>query len=375
MKKPSTIFHLDGERGLRGGQRQLLYLAAAQKARGRRAVVWARAGSELERAAEAAGLVARRLPYLFEWDPASAAVLAAAARREGAILHSHTAHAAGVAALAGLSGAPVVMHRRVDFPVSRASAALKYARAGRVAAVSRAIAALLVEAGLPADKVAVVPDAVPVDETEASWLGGGHAFRPPTPAERDLSRRALAAELGLDPSAEWIGNLAALVPHKDHDTLLAAAVIVLMRRPRARFLIAGRGPEETRLFESIKRMGLLGRVLLLGQREPLPLLRALDLYCQSSWGEGMGSVLIEAAALGLPVAATAAGGIPEVVAHGETGLLVPPRDPEALAAAIVELLDAPDRRRAFGAAARERARGFGLAAMAARMEEVYDAVA
>jgi glycosyltransferase involved in cell wall biosynthesis len=374
MKRRSTIFHVDGERGLRGGERQLLYLAAALRARGRRNVVYCRSRSELEAEARRQGFETRALAFLGEWDPFSALKLAADARREGAVIHAHTGHAAGLCSLASLAAIPFVSHRRVDFPVGFFARLLKYGRAGKTVAVSTAIADILKGAGLPASALAVVPDGLPVTGEEAAWAQIGEArYQPPTAAEKNGYRRALAEELRIDPATAWIGNLAALVPHKDHDTLIAAAVIVLLKRPRTVFLVAGRGPEEERLADSVRRMGLAGKFLLVGHREdPLPLLKALDVYVQSSWGEGMGSVLIEAAACGVPIAATRAGGIPEVVEDGATGLLVPPRDPEALAGAITRLCD--DRALAARLAERGRSRlpRFGLARMAADMEDIYD---
>jgi glycosyltransferase involved in cell wall biosynthesis len=377
MKRRSTLFHIDAERGFRGGERQLLYLAAALRARGRRNVVYCRAGGELEAEARRQGFETRTLPFLNEWDPFSAWRLASDALREGAVVHSHTGHAAGIAALAALRGVPFVAHRRVDFPVGGLARALKYGRAGRTVAVSGAIAEILRSSGLPAGSISVVPDGLPVTAEESGWSQTpASEFAPPSPAEKKELRRALAAELGLDPAADWVGNLAALVPHKDHDTLLAAAVIVLLKRPCARFLIAGRGPEEARLAESVDRMGLSGKVLLLGHRsDPLRVMKALDVYVQSSWGEGMGSVLIEAAACGVPVAATRAGGIPEVVEHEATGLLVAPRSPEALADAILELLQDPEKARGLAEEGRRRLPRFGLTRMADDMEKIYDSLA
>lgn len=371
-----AVYHVDGERGLRGGERQLLYLAAALRARGRRGVVYARGGGELAAEAVRLGFETRTLPFLGEWDPLSAARLGAAARREGAVIHAHTAHAAGLAALASLSGARWVAHRRVDFPVGALSARLKYARAGRTVAVSAAIAKILREAGVPEARLAVVPDGIPATGEEAAWVGvDAERYRPPSAAQKTELRRALAQEFGLDATLTWVGNLAALVPHKDHDTLIAAALIVLLKRPNARFLIAGRGPEEARLDASIRRMGLSGKVLLVGHRpDPVPLLKALDVYVQSSWGEGMGSVLIESAACGVPIAATSAGGIPEVVAGEETGLLVLPRRPEALAEAVVRLIDDRTLAARLAAAARDRLPRFGLARMAEDLEAVYDSL-
>ena len=372
MSRSRPIFHLDGERGLRGGERQLLYLAEALRGRGRRNVVYARPGSELAGESRRRGLETRTLPYFSEWDPFSAAKLAFDASREGAILHAHTAHAAGVAALAGSRR---VAHRRVDFEVSGASARFKYGRAGRVVAVSGAIKAVLERAGTPAERIAVVPDAIPASAEECRWAGVDEKlFAPPSAEERESLRARLRQELGLPGTAVLVGNLAALVPHKDHDTLLAAALLARMKRPDLHFLIAGTGPEKERLFGSLKRMNLLGKVLLIGQREPAPLLKALDLYVQSSWGEGMGSVLLEAAACGVPIAATRAGGIPEVVVDGETGLLAPPRDPESLAVAIRKLADEPALAERLADEGRARLPRFGLTRMAERMEEIYDSL-
>ena len=113
--KPRPIYHLDGEPGLRGGERQLLYLAAALRARSRRNVICARAGGELEAEARRQG---------FETATMSPALIFRA-RSEGAVVHAHTGHAAATAALAAWAGVPVVAHRRVDFPVSGLSARFK----------------------------------------------------------------------------------------------------------------------------------------------------------------------------------------------------------------------------------------------------------
>lgn len=364
---PRPIYHLDGELGLRGGERQLLYLAAALRARGRRNVICGRAGGELETEAKRQN---------FETAPSSFLSVLSRVRAEGAILHAHTSHAAGTAAWLARAGVPVVSHRRVDFPVTGLSARLKYGAAGRIVCVSKAIAQIMRSAGAPESKLAVIPDGLPVTAEESGWAAIDAArFAPPSVEERAARRKALADEFNFPPDSLLIGNLAALVPHKDHATLLAAAVIVLLQRPKVKFLIAGRGPEEADLFGSIRRMGLAGKVILMGHRDDAAsVLKALDLYVQSSWGEGMGSVLIEAAACGIPVAATSAGGIPEVVSDGETGLLVDPRHPEGLAKILLRLIDDQELRGRFAAEGRKRVSRFGLTRMAADMEEIYDSI-
>ena len=129
MKRRSTLYHLDGERGFRGGERQLLYLAAALRARGRRNVVYCRAGGELEAEARRQG---------FEVRPLSTFGLMKDARREGAVVHAHTGRTAGFAVWSRLASIPFVAHRRVDFPVGFVASRWKYGLAAKTVAVSSA---------------------------------------------------------------------------------------------------------------------------------------------------------------------------------------------------------------------------------------------
>lgn len=377
MGRKYDVFHLDGERGFRGGERQLLYLAAALRARGHRNTVVCRRGGALAREAQRLQLKTLFLPFLTEWDPLTALRLRSLAlASENPILHAHTGHTAALAAMAGaLRKLPHVVHRRVDFPVNNfLSRRLKYRSAGLIVSVSRAIRDILGSCGLDKRRIEVITDGIPVGGEECAWAGvDDERFTPPSAELRSRLRRELAQEFHIASDAPWVGNVAALVPHKDHDNLIAAAVLVLQKRPETIFLIAGEGPEGPRLLSRIGRLGLLGRVLLLGQRaDPMPLLKTLDVFTLSSWGEGMGSVLLEAASCGVPIAATTAGGIPEIVEDGRSGLLAPPRDPEALAARILTLLE--DRRQAAQLARDGLAdlRRFGLGRMAKQMEHVYE---
>ncbi|MDE2510917.1 MAG: glycosyltransferase, partial [Elusimicrobia bacterium] len=193
MTRRSTLYHVDGERGFRGGERQLLYLASALRARGRRNVIYCRAGQDLEAEAGRQGFETRTLPFLNEWDILSASRLAADARREGAVIHAHTGHAAGVGSLAALAGVPFVAHRRVDFSVGFLARALKYGRAGRTVAVSSAIAKILRDAGLPSNKISVVPDGIPATTEECAWVQVEKERFKPAPSEQKKEyRRALA---------------------------------------------------------------------------------------------------------------------------------------------------------------------------------------
>jgi len=144
---------------------------------------------------------------------------------------------------------------------------------------------------------------------------------------------------------------------KGQTYLVQAWPSVLKREPRALLLLVGDGPEERLLRSRAAELGLGGSVRFLGFRQDIPSLLALaEALVLPSLNEGFGLVLLEAMAMGKPVVASAVGGIPEVVLDGRTGLLVPPADPEALAVAILRLLEDPRAAQRLGEAGRERAR-------------------
>lgn len=163
--------------------------------------------------------------------------------------------------------------------------------------------------------------------------------------------------LGLPPGARPLLCVARLVPVKGQTYLVQAWPSVLKREPRALLLLVGDGPEERLLRSRAAELGLGGSVRFLGFRQDIPSLLALaEALVLPSLNEGFGLVLLEAMAMGKPVVASAVGGIPEVVLDGRTGLLVPPADPEALAVAILRLLEDPRAAQRLGEAGRERAR-------------------
>lgn len=322
------------------------------------------------------GLAALHLPFLSEWDPLSAARLRAAAARTPAptVLHAHTAHTAALAYLASrFRGPPWVVHRRVDFPLSGSlSRRFKYDPAAAVFSISEAITRVLAEAGVSADRIHTVHSCIPVGEEEAGMAGLESPIAPASPGERTRIREDLGRRWGIPPGAPWIGNMAALVPHKDQATLLRSVPGILSRLPDARVFFVGEGPLRAGLERLARELGVLDSVRFVGyQSERLPWLKALDLFALSSWGEGMGSVLLEAAACRLPIVATAAGGIPEVVEDGVTGTLAPPASPEALGRAIVSALRDPDRARAMAEEGLRRLQRFSLRRCGEAVENVY----
>jgi glycosyltransferase involved in cell wall biosynthesis len=164
---------------------------------------------------------------------------------------------------------------------------------------------------------------------------------------------------------------------KDYPTMLAAFARVRAQRPDTVLLLVGRGSLQQETEALARQLGLGAAVRFLGVRDDVPqIMRAADAYVMSSAWEGMPMVLLEAGAAGLPIVTTAVGGNHEVVRDQETGFLVPPRDQEALAAAMVRLCGLPaERCRAMGDRGYEHVRShYGLDRVATRWEEIYRAV-
>jgi L-malate glycosyltransferase len=189
-------------------------------------------------------------------------------------------------------------------------------------------------------------------------------------------RAAVRAELGLDPSALVVGTVANFRAQKAYPDLLAAALEVVDRLPDVRFVAVGQGPLEGEVHALHARLGLGDRLLLLGHRpDAVRVMAACDLFVLASLYEGLGVAVMEALALGLPVVATAVGGVPEVVEHGREGLLVHPGRPRELAAALVSLLTDTQRRQQMAQAAARRGAELSIDTAVRRTEAVYHELA
>ncbi|MGQ4659074.1 glycosyltransferase [Lysobacter sp. F6437] len=193
-----------------------------------------------------------------------------------------------------------------------------------------------------------------VDRQRTVWIPNGvdtGQFRPPSPAERLRAR----SELGLGASDLVLGCAARLVPVKRHVDLVAAFAVLHAQRSEARLLLVGDGPLRDDIRRQAEALGIADAVLLAGNREDIDaVLPALDIAVLASSSEGMSNALLEAMACGLPIIATTVGANGQLVQHGENGLLCPPCEPDVLAQAMLELAEAPVRRRAMGNASRAR---------------------
>ena len=192
------------------------------------------------------------------------------------------------------------------------------------------------------------------------------------PFETATARREQTrAALGVAPNELLVGAVGRLEPIKGITYFVAAARMIAASVPIVRFIIAGDGALRSTLEAQAAGVGLA--IQFLGLRRDVPdLMAAMDLCVVPSLNEGMGRVVIEAAAAGTPVVASRVGGVPDVVRDGETGLLVPPGDSKAIAAACSMLLNDSERRRRMALAARAHAASYSLDHMVARIEVLYE---
>jgi glycosyltransferase involved in cell wall biosynthesis len=358
---------------LGGAERVLATLSAAAPAAGFRFELAVLSGSGSHRSVmepvlAEAGVQVRYLSLSRLGDPRALPRLLGAIRGSGAdVVHAHLEEAAMLvppaARLAGRKTVCSFHHVVVPLPrreklKERLAIAVANRSAG-VVFVSRASLESFADAyGGPRENWCVVENAVDID------------IFAPAPA-------TMPAELEVPAGVPVVTMIAALRSRKGQAAALRAWVTVLQSAPAARLVLVGAGPEHDGLLRLAGELGILERVIFAGMRTDVPrLLRASSLVVLPSEHEALPTTLIEAAACGVPVVATDVDGIPEVVIDGETGLLVPPDDPLALARGVTALLEDRPRRVLMGQNARTMAEDrFNARRWAERLYEIYEQAA
>lgn len=185
------------------------------------------------------------------------------------------------------------------------------------------------------------------------------------------------SEFRLDKSLPVLGTICRLIEPKKGLAFLLGAVAALEReagKPVCQLLIVGDGPARQSLMSLGESLGIAERIVFAGERRDIPvLLSVMDIFALPSLYEGFGIAILEAMAAGKPVIATTAGGIPEFVQHGHTGLLVPPADTKSLAAAIKRMLDNPDWAKVIGQNAQAQVRKqYTIESVVQQHEDLYE---
>jgi glycosyltransferase involved in cell wall biosynthesis len=332
--------HIDFGRGWRGGQRQCALLCGHLARMGHATHLVGRRDAPLLQAMQDSGASVHTLSPAGEADPFALHRLARLLRDvRPDLIAAHEAHAWGLAALArGAAGsrAALVYHRRIDRPLRGGwLAGWKLRRTARFLCVSEAIGEILAAQGIPRERIRVVHSGTP-----------GYARVPG-------AREELRHELALTADTIILGSIGGLIPHKGHAVLLTAFAQIATEVRNAILVLVGEGPLRDSLRRQTESLGLTQRVHLLGERRDLDrLLSAMDLLVHPSLTEGLGTTLLDANSLAVPVVATRTGGIPEIVRDGATGGLVTPGDPRSLAEGILSALRESERTASMAAAAR-----------------------
>jgi L-malate glycosyltransferase len=358
------VLHVNPTKGWRGGEGQTLLLCRGLAERGHQVLLAAAPNDRLFERAEAAGIRVRGIAIRGDGDLFGIGALgwtAAAFRPDLVHLHTSRAHGAGWLLSLVMPRLPLIVSRRVDFaPAHRGPARLKYTtRVARFIAVSDRVAEVLAESGVPPNRIRRVYSGVP----PAQGAAAGHA------------RAGLRRELGVANGEIVVGTVGALAEHKDPLVLLEAFAALRRRGCAGRLVYVGDGELRGKIESEASRLGIADAVRITGFRDdPRGCIAEFDVFVAASRLEGLNTSLLDAMTVGAPIVAARAGGMPELVRHEETGLLVPPSDPAALAGAIERIVTDRSLAARLGQGARARSTQFTDARMVEETLAVYDEV-
>lgn len=332
------VVHLETGRRLYGGARQALALACGLDARGVQNTFVCVEGSLVAAEAQRLGLTVHPVAMSGDADLAFGRRFTQLLRElKPDLVHVHSRRGADWygGRAARRAGVPALLTRRVDRREGWFDKR-KYRYYGRVVAISDAVRSQVEAAGVPAGRIALIRSAIDTN-LEPSW-----------------SRERFLEEFRLAPDQLAVGCIAQLIERKGHRPLIQAWTRVVAACPQAKLILFGRGRRNESLRDDAFNAGVFESLIVAGFRPDLhAFLGRLDVVVHAALAEGLGIGLMEAQAAGVPVVAFAAGGVPEIIADGRSGQLVPVGDTVALASTLIALLKDEERRRAMGAAARE----------------------
>jgi len=293
------------------------------------------------------------------------------AKKKFDVVHTHTSKAGLLGRFAAkLAGTPTVVHTphgHVFFgyfgPLKTKIFILLEKLANRmtdriVALTHREKADYIFYRTCPEEKIAVIHSGIELDKFQEYPL---------------TEKTKLKKEVGLPVNSFVVGTAGRLVPVKGPEFLIKAAQAIIPKHPDTYFLFAGDGPLKEDLQKKAKEAGKEKNIVFLGWRDDIAhILSIFDVFCLPSLNEGMGRVLVEAMAHGIPIVASDVGGIPDLVTHGKNGFLVPPKNPEELAKHIQILIEDEEKRGKMGEAGKKMTSRFSHDTMVKSIAELYE---
>jgi len=328
------VMHVEAGRHLYGGAKQVLHIIEGLNELGVKNVLvcppQSDIASQVESPTELDEVVMKGdLDIFLVWR-----LLKSIQKHDPDIVHLHSRRGADVfgGMAAKLAHVPAVLSRRVDNPESEWVSKHKYGLYEHVITISEAIKRVLLSQQVDVEKISCVHSSIVASEFQF-------------PAQRARFKD----EFGVSEDALVIGMIAQLIKRKGHRYLLEVLPTLVQKYPDLQVVIFGQGPLDKELQQHFSDSGLNSHVTFAGFRTDLPRwLGCLDLVVHPVDMEGLGVSLLQAAAAGVAIVGSNAGGVPEVVRHGDNGLIVEPGDTEHLERAIDELLSDPNRRKVMG---------------------------
>lgn len=349
-KEKLNILHLDSEKSWRGGQQQVFYLHKGLVSAGIKSILVGNKNSEIIERCINDNLPYFELAMYGEFDMPAAFKLSKLCKREKInILQAHSAHALSIGIMTKLFYPSLILIgvRRVDFSVNKhIFSKLKYTnkRVNKIICISDYIKNVLISDGIDKEKLVTVRSGVDISKFEGV-----------------IPSVEVQYNLGIKNGECLIGTVAAFAGHKDYPNLLKAFSIVLKKYSNTKLCIVGDGPLKKQVYSIAEDLKITENIIFAGFVNNVgEYLHSFDIFVLASKKEGLGTSIIDALSVGLPVVTTKSGGIPELIIDDENGVLVEPQDPNNLAEALVELLSNPEKRLRLGKAAKESSKQFSV---------------
>lgn len=359
--QPISVLHVSTPLSWRGGEQQLTYLFEALEKKGINQWLYCPTGSELATKAKAKKWQTQTYKKRSGFDLKAAFHFAKWVKKQHIdLLHAHDAHAHTLCILAGWFGlkTPIVLHRRVDFPIKKSIFThykYNHPRVKKIICVSDAIKLILQKDIHNPERALTIHSAIDTSKFKLTNQAKG-----------------LHKLLNLNEQTKLIGNASALADHKDYLTFLRTAQQLLTTHSDLHFVVFGEGELRSVLEDMSAQLGLSDKVHFMGFRNDLTvLLPQLDVFLFTSKTEGLGTTLLDAIACKLPIVATAAGGVPEIVIDNKTGLLCLIGEVDALAKGVIQVLENSNLRNKLINGATAHLANFTIANMSEQTLEVY----
>ncbi len=358
----NKILHIDSEFGWRGGQQQAVYLFEGLLKRGFKTKFICQPKSKLSAYFKEKELPFEEIKMRGETDILAAFKISAFCKKYNFdIIHAHSAHSLSIAILTKLffRKIKIIGVRRVDFHLRKnIFSKLKYSSAfvSKIVCISEGIKKVLLEDGIPENKLCVIHSGINI-----------HKF------DKIQKMPDFHKIYQIKDSDIIIGTIAALVGHKDYPNLLKAAELVLSQKDNITFVALGSGKNEKEIKEFADKLNLKNKFIFLGYKTNVgEILKHFNIFVIASKKEGLGTSILDAQSIGLPVIGTKTGGIPEAVHHNKNGLLVSPQNHSELASAIIKLSDNKKMQKEFSQNAIESVKEFDVELTIERNIKLYE---